>query len=94
MISGKQAALSALIGGLVAIIPDACFAWMIFRYSGARAARQIVNSFYKGAGLKFLLLIVLLSLVFMYWTVVPLAFFLAFFVAQLGYWILPWLTKN
>ena len=47
-----NAATSAMLGGLVCIIPNILFARKLFKYQGARAARQIVNNFYKGEKLS------------------------------------------
>ncbi|MDI1351647.1 MAG: ATP synthase subunit I, partial [bacterium] len=60
----KNAALSALLGGLVCIIPNAFFAHKVFKYQGARAAKQIVNSFYAGEALKIFISIFLFTAVF------------------------------
>lgn len=47
-------AYSALIGGLVAVIPNAYFARQAFRYSGAKAAQAVTQSFYRGEAGKFI----------------------------------------
>lgn len=72
---GRKEALSALLGGLVAIIPTALFARKLFRYQGARAARQIVKGFYVGEALKIVTTIGLFTFVFMSFKIAPLAFF-------------------
>ncbi len=48
------AALSALVGGLISIGPNAYFARWAFRFSGARAAGDVARSFYRGEAGKFL----------------------------------------
>lgn len=48
------AALSAVIGGLISIAPNAYFARWAFRFSGARAASKIAQSFYRGEAGKFI----------------------------------------
>lgn len=57
-------AYSALFGGLIAVVPNAYFARHAFKYSGAQAARQVANSFYRGEAGKFLLTVVLFAAVF------------------------------
>nr|WP_241263049.1 ATP synthase subunit I [Parahaliea mediterranea] len=47
--------LSALCGGLVAVVPQAWFAARAFRYSGARSAQAVARSGYAGEVGKFLL---------------------------------------
>jgi len=46
---------SALCGGLVAVVPQAYFAALAFRYNGARSAPDIARSGYTGEVVKFLL---------------------------------------
>lgn len=48
-------AVSALCGGLVAVIPQAWFAARVFRYRGARSAKVAARSGYAGEVGKFLL---------------------------------------
>lgn len=58
--------IPALIGGGIFLIANAAFACCAFLYSGARAAKFIVASFFSGATLKILLTVVLFSVVFLY----------------------------
>lgn len=85
---------SALLGGLICLIPDIMFGRMAFRYRGARVARQIVSSFYKGEALKVVLTIFLFTLVFISFKVVPLVFFLTYIIMQLSHWFLPLVLAN
>lgn len=48
-------AYSVLIGGLIAIVPQAYFAVLAFRWRGARSATAIARSSYAGEVGKFLL---------------------------------------
>ena len=57
-------AYSALIGGVIAIAPNAYFARWAFRFSGAQAAADVARSFYRGEAGKFLLTTVLFAGVF------------------------------
>lgn len=68
-------ASSALLGGMVCIVPNAYFASKLFKYQGARSAKKIVNSFYKGEALKILISIFLFTAVFLLIKITPLAFF-------------------
>ncbi|AVO53157.1 F0F1 ATP synthase subunit I [Ectopseudomonas mendocina] len=61
---GNVAGYSALIGGLIAWLPNLYFAHKAFRFSGARAAREIVRSFYAGEAGKLILTFVLFALTF------------------------------
>ncbi len=48
-------AYSALLGGLIAVVPNIYFASLAFRYSGARAANDVAKSLYVGEVGKFVL---------------------------------------
>ncbi|CAE6966524.1 UNVERIFIED_CONTAM: atpI [Trichonephila clavipes] len=61
---GNVAGYSALLGGMIAWLPNLYFAHKAFRYSGARAAREIVRSFYAGEAGKLILTFVLFALTF------------------------------
>lgn len=89
-----NAAISALLGGLVCILPNVLFAIKLFKYQGARAARQIVNNFYKGEALKIFLSIFLFTAVFVYYRVSPLAFFGTYIVIQMTHWFAPWIINK
>ena len=51
----KVYAYSALSGGLIAILPQAYFAALVFRWRGAKSAEAIARSGYVGEVGKFLL---------------------------------------
>jgi ATP synthase protein I len=53
--SDKVRALSVFSGGLIAILPQAYFAVLAFRWRGAKSARAIARSSYVGQAGKFLL---------------------------------------
>jgi len=61
---GSVAGYSALLGGMIAWLPNLYFAHKAFRFSGARAAREIVRSFYAGEAGKLILTFVLFALTF------------------------------
>jgi ATP synthase protein I len=62
--SDEVRAYSVLIGGLIAILPQAYFAALAFRWRGARSARAIARSGYLGQAGKFLLSVAGFALVF------------------------------
>ena len=94
MISGTIAAKSAILGGLVSLVPNAYFARTLFRHQGARAASQIVKSFYKGEAFKLMLSISMFALVFKFFQIIPLVFFVVYIVAQMVFWFAPLLFVN
>lgn len=92
--SGKLQALSAIIGGLIAIIPNMLFARKLFQYQGARAAGQIVKGFYLGEAIKFLSTLVLFALVFKYLRTYPLALFTTYILVLMTHWFSPLIFAN
>jgi ATP synthase protein I len=54
-ISGEVQAYSVLCGGLIAILPQAYFAALAFRFRGAKSAQAIARASYSGEVGKFLL---------------------------------------
>lgn len=89
-----NAAISAMLGGLVCIIPNAYFASNVFKYQGARAAKQIVNSFFKGEALKLITSMLLFTAVFVLYRVNPIAFFVSYIMVLMTHWITPWIIVN
>ncbi len=57
-------AVSVAAGGLVAVIPQAYFALLAFRWRGAQSARAIARSSYAGETGKFLLSVAGFAVVF------------------------------
>ena len=94
LFSGVIAAESAILGGLVCILPNAYFARKLFRYNGAGAAKKIVDSFYRGEALKIFLSIALFTLVFKFFIIVPLIFFAVYIVTQMVFWFSPLIFVN
>src|SRR5690554_5129880 len=64
---GTGTALSALLGGGIALLANAWFARQVFRYCGARQARRIAHSFYRGEAGKFVLSAALLAALLAGW---------------------------
>ncbi|MDR3443365.1 MAG: F0F1 ATP synthase subunit I [Legionella sp.] len=91
---GANAASSALLGGMVCVIPNAYFARKLFKYQGARSAKQIVNSFYKGEAIKILLSVLLFTAVFIWVKITPLAFFAAYIMILMTHWFAPLIIVN
>ena len=94
LFSTMVAGVSAILGGLVSIVPTAYFARKLFRYQGAHAARQIINSFYKGEALKIALTIILFALVFKFFNIIPLVFFAVYIMAQMVFWFAPLIFRT
>lgn len=93
-VNSVAAAYSAVLGGLVCVVPNAYFVRALFSHGGARAARQIVNGFYRGEALKLTLSAALFTLVFKCFTIDPLVFFMAYITAQMVFWFAPLIVVN
>ncbi|MGQ3890849.1 ATP synthase subunit I [Legionella sp. CNM-4043-24] len=93
-LSGRREALSAFAGGMVAFLPALLFARNVFRYQGARSARQIAKSMYVGEGLKIIFSVALFTLVFVFYKVAPLTFFLTYIAVVLSHWFAPLIIAN
>lgn len=89
-----NAGYSSLLGGLVCILPNVIFISQAFKHQGARAAKKIVQSFYKAEAFKIILSIVLFALVFIMFAITPLAFFITYILVQLSHWFAPWVIIN
>jgi len=90
LLKDQVAAYSALLGGFIFVLPNIYFANKAFAHTGARAARQIVNSFYKGEAVKLALTAVLFTVVFV--SVKPLnvlALFVTFIIVLTTNWLAP-----
>jgi ATP synthase protein I len=91
---GMLAGKSALAACLVFLIPNMVFARNIFKYKGASSAKQIVRAFYKGESLKLVLSIILFSLVFKFFHLIPLVFFAVYITMQFLIWLAPLIFRN
>ena len=49
---GLSYSISALAGGMIAIIPNCIFAYKAFKYAGAKSSKLVVTSFFSGVKLK------------------------------------------
>nr|WP_301011556.1 ATP synthase subunit I [Halomonas sp.] len=93
-VSGSQAALSALMGGVVSVLPAIYFVWRGTQRTAKQPQRNVLNLYQAAMG-KFGLTVALFALVF---SLVPPSnpayFFVAYVVAQLMYWLTPWLVRE
>jgi ATP synthase protein I len=92
-VSGAEAVWSALMGGGVSLAPGIYFVWRGTRRS-PQPQRNVLNLYQAAMG-KFGLTVALFALVF---ALVPPSnpafFFVAYVVAQLMYWLTPWLVRE
>lgn len=89
------AAWSALLGGLICLLPNVYFARRMFRHTGARAAQKIVRSFYAAEVGKLVFTAILFGVAFAAIDgLVPPALFAGFIAVQLVNWLAPLLLKK
>ncbi|WP_396588082.1 ATP synthase subunit I [Bermanella sp. R86510] len=60
----QNAAISALVGGLISTVPNAYFIYKAFMYRGARQISQALQSFYQGGAWKMVLTAIGFALAF------------------------------
>ncbi|MGB1968089.1 MAG: ATP synthase subunit I, partial [Litorivicinaceae bacterium] len=63
VVSSPLHAMSVMVGGSVAIIPQSLFGFWVFRQRGARKARAMAKSLFVGEGLKLSIVAVLFAVV-------------------------------
>lgn len=90
---GLSYAISALAGGVIAIIPNCIFAYKAFRYAGAKSSKLVVSSFFSGVKLKMLVTAILLVFAFKLLVILPLAFFGTFCLVMALPLLTPFLFK-
>lgn len=88
-----QISLSLLVGALIVVVANFIFASMVFRKSGAQAAREVKKHFAIGESLKLLLTLGLLVAVFTLLPVHPASVLIGFAVIVLSQWFAPWVVK-
>lgn len=94
VLAGVQAFFSALLGGVLVMIPARLFARRVFKHQGALAARAIARGFYVGEAYKLLLSAFLFTLVFILFKVTPLIFFISYLVAAITHGFAPLIVNN
>ena len=91
---GNQAAISALLAGVVAVVPNITFAWMIFFKSQANTLKKSHQNFLIGGILKFVLTLLLFALVFVLYEIHTNSFFTTYALALMVYWLVILVSNN
>jgi ATP synthase protein I len=79
-------ALSAVLGGLICIIPYAIFSFFAFKFAGGSKNRLVVKSFSQGLKLKLFSAIVLFTVVYKWEALIPLVLLVSYIVVLLSQW--------
>ena len=91
---GTDYALSILVGGFVVVIPNFVFASYAFRFAGAKKAKQVVASMFRGSTLKLLLTAFFTIVAFKNLDLVGSVYFLSFFIVLMTQWLVPVFFKQ
>ncbi len=91
---GFESAKSAALGSIVGILPNVLFAYKAFRFAGAKASKQVVESFFSGVKLKMALMALLLGLTVKFVVLSPLPFFSMFCLVMALPIITPFIIKQ
>lgn len=85
---------SALLGGLIAWLPQIIFSLLAFKYQGARRINSTLQLLMLGATLKFGLTVVLFALVFVgVQPSNPISLLCAYIAVLSVHWFAPWLMQ-
>lgn len=82
----KYSAISALLGGMAAILPNMLYTAYAFRYAGGSQIQLIYKSFKTGSKLKLFLTIVIFMLIFRWPHVQAAPLFITFVITLLSQW--------
>ena len=91
---GTAHAKSALVGGIVALIPHIVFALKAFKYAGAQSSKKVVESFFSGVKIKMVLTALLFALAFKFLVLLPIPFFVMFCMVMIMPLIAPLFLKK
>jgi ATP synthase protein I len=83
---GLAEAKSVLMGGMAAFLPNLYFAIKFGRHNPALSAREVVNAFYVGEGVKLALTALLFALIFQIPGVLVMPLFIGFIAAIMVFW--------
>lgn len=90
----RLAAMSAICGATVSLIPTALFGYMVFRYKGASQSKNILHSFYMGEGIKLLLTALMFSTYLCFFKPILSVFFVSFLLVHISFCLAPLLRMR
>lgn len=93
--AGREHALAGALGGLSCLLPQAWFAWRVFRVAPGGSPQAMLAAFYQGEVVKVALIVVVLIVVFRAWPEVPpVPLVLTFIAVQAVHWFAPLLLER
>jgi ATP synthase protein I len=91
----REVAVSALLGGMVCVLPNIYFAKQVFTKSRTAAAGTLLRTVYIAEFIKMGLAIALLAIALIkYKEVNPIALFVTYFIAHSCTWVVPLITHQ
>ena len=94
IVLGSQAAISVFLAGIVAVVPNVAFAWMVFCKTNANTLKKSHLNFLIGGFLKFVLTVLLFALVFVTYDVHTVPFFGTYTLVLMVYWLVILVSNN
>ena len=94
LLDDKMAAISALVGGLINILPNAMFILITHKYGGAQSAKKIMRSFYLGEVVKILLTATLFASTFIFLPVKILPLLVTYIICVAAFFAAGTSTSN
>jgi len=85
-LGGRGQGVSALLGGLIAFLPNALFAFVFGRKDPSKSANQVVRAFYFGETIKLISTALLFIIVFQLPGIWPLPLLATFGAVMLVFW--------
>ncbi|OGV27237.1 MAG: hypothetical protein A3F18_01050 [Legionellales bacterium RIFCSPHIGHO2_12_FULL_37_14] len=86
---GQSAAMSAMYGSTVSLIPTLLFGYMIFRYQGAKQLKNILHSFYIGECLKLFLAVAIFATYLRFFNPICSVFCISFLLVHASFCFAP-----
>lgn len=84
-----KAGYSAFIGGMICVMPNLVFVIYAYRFGGARAARKIASSFYRGETIKIMLTALMFAVTFIFIPVAIGPLMTTYVLCLLVFWFAP-----
>jgi ATP synthase protein I len=84
-----KAAYSAFIGGVICVVPNLVFIIYAYRFGGARAAKKIAGSFYRGEALKVMLTALMFAATFILLPISIGPLMTTYVLCLLVFWVAP-----
>ncbi len=94
MMLSFKAAYSAFIGGIICVMPNVVFVIYAYRFGGARAAKKIASSFYRGEALKIMLTALMFAVTFIYIPISIGPLMTTFVLGLMVFWIAPFIKES